>query len=109
MAAINRNLLDRSELAAPEDGRTPEHFCHWPGFLVGLLPLTKLCRVRPKDQAGRACDPQPLRRLFRFRVGAEDFDEGALLFEFGDGFGDFFLADVAVAIDKEEVFPGFAF
>ena len=46
--------------------------------------------------------------LLRIRIGAEDFDEGALRAEFGDGAGDLAVFRVAVAIDEEEIFPRLA-
>ena len=47
--------------------------------------------------------------LIRVRIRAEDFDEITLLFEIGDGFGDFAVIHEAIAIDEEKLFPGFAF
>ena len=47
--------------------------------------------------------------LIRVRIRAEHFDEVALAFEIGDGFGDFAICRMAVAIDEEKIFPRFAF
>src|SRR5437899_2720331 len=49
------------------------------------------------------------RKLLGVRVRAEHFDEAALLFQLTDGFGHFVVADMAVAIDEEEILPGFSF
>lgn len=47
--------------------------------------------------------------LLGIGVGAEDFDEVAVLFEEGDSLGDLGCGDMAVDIDEEVVFPRFAF
>ena len=60
---------------------------------------TRDCLVSATRPAGR--------KLFGVRVGAEHFDEAALLAEQRDGFGHFAVANVAVAIHEEEIFPGF--
>src|SRR5439155_753270 len=47
--------------------------------------------------------------LLGVRVRAEHFDEAALLFQLTDGFGNFVVAGMAVAVDEEEILPGFSF
>src|SRR5581483_10709146 len=41
-------------------------------------------------------------------IGAKDLDEVADALELRDGGGDFFVLPMAVTIDEEKIFPGFA-
>lgn len=54
-------------------------------------------------------DAQDTDASFSIRKRAENFYEVAMFAEILDGAGDFFVLGMAVAIDEEEIFPGFAF
>ena len=68
-----------------------------------------VCRVRfPWRDRAFNRDPNRI-GLISVGIGAEDFDEIALFAEVFDGSRDFPIFLMAIAVDEEEVFPGFPF